>query len=48
LEARAAFERDLIRGALARANGHPTRAAHELGVSRQGLAKLIRRLGIGA
>ena len=48
LEARAAFERDLVRGALARAGGRPGRAALELGVSRQGLAKLMRRLGVSA
>jgi DNA-binding NtrC family response regulator len=48
LEARAAFERDLVRGALARAGGKPGRAALELGVSRQGLAKLMRRLGVSA
>ena len=48
VEARAAFERDLVRGALARAGGRPGRAAAELGVSRQGLAKLMRRLKVSA
>ena len=48
VEARAAFERDLVRGALARAGGRPGLAAAELGVSRQGLAKLMRRLKVTA
>ena len=48
LQARAAFERDLVRGALARAGGRPGRAALELGLSRQGLSKLMRRLGMTA
>ena len=47
-QARAALERDLVRVALARAGGRPGRAAAELGVSRQGLAKLMRRLGLPA
>ena len=47
-QARAALERDLVRNALARAGGKPGRAAAELGVSRQGLAKLMRRLGLPA
>ena len=47
-QARATLERDLVRGALARAGGRPGRAAAELGVSRQGLAKLMRRLGLPA
>jgi DNA-binding NtrC family response regulator len=37
-----------VRGALARAGGSRSRAASELGLSRQGLAKLMERLGIAA
>ena len=44
--AREEFERRFIRGALARANGQRARAAAALGVTRQGLAKMMRRLGI--
>jgi DNA-binding NtrC family response regulator len=44
--AREEFERRLIRGALARANGHRARAAASLGVTRQGLVKMMRRLRI--
>jgi formate hydrogenlyase transcriptional activator len=47
-QARATLERDLVRRALARAGGRPGRAAAELGLSRQGLAKLMRRLGLPA
>jgi len=47
-EARLALEREMVRGALARAGGRSGRAAAELGLSRQGLAKLIRRLGLSA
>ena len=47
-QARMTLERDLVRGALARAGGRPGRAAAELGLSRQGLAKLMRRLGLPA
>ncbi len=47
-QARMSMELDLVRGALARAGGKPARAAAELGVSRQGLAKLMRRLGLPA
>jgi two-component system response regulator HydG len=47
-QARATLERDLVRNALARAGGKTGRAAAELGVSRQGLAKLMRRLGLPA
>ena len=47
-QARMTLERDLVRAALARAGGRPGRAAEELGVSRQGLAKLMRRLGLPA
>jgi DNA-binding NtrC family response regulator len=46
-DARAAFERRFIQMALARAAGSRTRAARDLGVSRQGLLKLMARLGIG-
>ena len=44
--ARRAFERMFVRDALARAGGRRTRAADQLGVSRQGLAKLVSRLGL--
>jgi transcriptional regulator with GAF, ATPase, and Fis domain len=44
--ARRTFERRFIRAALARAGGHRARAAEELGVTRQGLTKLMLRLGI--
>jgi DNA-binding NtrC family response regulator/tetratricopeptide (TPR) repeat protein len=44
--AREEFERRLIRGALARANGHRARAAASLGVTRQGRTKMMRRLRI--
>jgi DNA-binding NtrC family response regulator len=43
-EARGQFERRFVAAALARAGGSRTRAARELGVSRQGLAKLLARL----
>jgi transcriptional regulator with PAS, ATPase and Fis domain len=45
-EARLEFERRFVRAALARAGGRRTAAANQLGVSRQGLAKIIKRLGI--
>jgi transcriptional regulator with GAF, ATPase, and Fis domain len=45
-DARVRFERRLIETALARAAGNRARAARELGVSRQGLLKLIARLGL--
>lgn len=45
--ARTEFERRFLRAALARAAGHPGRAARDLGVSRQGLAKMMKRLGLG-
>jgi DNA-binding NtrC family response regulator/tetratricopeptide (TPR) repeat protein len=45
-EARRSFERQFVSTALARAGGHHSNAAAALGVSRQGLAKLITRLGI--
>jgi DNA-binding NtrC family response regulator len=44
--AREEFERRFVKAALATANGHRTRAAEALGVTRQGLAKMIRRLGL--
>jgi DNA-binding NtrC family response regulator/tetratricopeptide (TPR) repeat protein len=44
--ARAEFERRFVRAALANAHGQRARAAEALGVTRQGLAKMIRRLGI--
>ncbi|HEY2150236.1 MAG TPA: sigma-54 dependent transcriptional regulator [Vicinamibacterales bacterium] len=47
-EARRTFESRFIRAALVRSGGHRGRAAAELGVTRQGLTKLITRLGIGA
>jgi transcriptional regulator with GAF, ATPase, and Fis domain len=47
-EARAQFERRFIEVALARAGGRRARAARELGLSRQGLLKMLARLGIGA
>jgi transcriptional regulator with PAS, ATPase and Fis domain len=42
--ARSAFERRFVEAALARASGNRARAARELGVSRQGLTKLLARL----
>jgi DNA-binding NtrC family response regulator len=45
-EARRLFEERFIRAALVRSGGHRLRAAAELGVSRQGLTKLMSRLGI--
>ena len=45
-EARRTFEERFIRAALVRSGGHRARAASELGVTRQGLTKLMRRLGI--
>jgi transcriptional regulator with PAS, ATPase and Fis domain len=44
--ARRQFEERFVRAALARAGGRTTVAARELGLSRQGLAKLVSRLGI--
>jgi transcriptional regulator with GAF, ATPase, and Fis domain len=44
--ARRTFEQRFVRAALARAGGHRARAALELGVTRQGLSKLMTRLGI--
>jgi len=45
-EARLEFERRYVRAALARAAGNRRLAAEQLGVSRQGLDKIMRRLGI--
>jgi DNA-binding NtrC family response regulator len=45
-EARRRFETGFVRAALARAGGRRSRAAVDLGISRQGLAKLIDRLGL--
>jgi DNA-binding NtrC family response regulator len=45
-EARRTFELSFVRAALVRTGGHRGRAAAELGVSRQGLTKLMSRLGI--
>ena len=44
--AREEFERRFIRAALASADGQRSRAAAALGVTRQGLAKMMRRLGL--
>jgi transcriptional regulator with GAF, ATPase, and Fis domain len=44
--ARRTFEEGFVRAALVRAGGHRGRAADELGVTRQGLTKLMSRLGI--
>jgi DNA-binding NtrC family response regulator/tetratricopeptide (TPR) repeat protein len=45
-EARRTFEERFVRAALVRSGGHRGRTAIELGVTRQGLAKLMVRLGI--
>ena len=45
-QAREASERKCVREALSRALGRPGAAARELGISRQGLAKLMKRLGV--
>ena len=45
-EARAQFEHRCVEVALARAGGSRTRAASELGLSRQGLLKTMARLGM--
>ena len=45
-EARVEFERRFVRAALARSGGRKAAAASQLGVSRQGLAKMMKRLGI--
>jgi DNA-binding NtrC family response regulator/tetratricopeptide (TPR) repeat protein len=45
-EARNMFEAQFVRAALVRSGGHRAQAAAELGVTRQGLAKLMTRLSI--
>jgi DNA-binding NtrC family response regulator len=45
-DARRQFEERYVRAALARAGGRTSVAARELGLSRQGLTKLMSRLGI--
>jgi len=45
-DARRMFEERFVRAALMRTGGHRGRAAGELGVTRQGLTKLMARLGI--
>jgi len=45
-EARRTFELRFVRAALVRTGGHRGRAAAELGITRQGLTKLMSRLGI--
>ncbi len=47
-QARRTFELRFVRAALVRTGGHRGRAAAELGVTRQGLTKLMTRLGISA
>jgi DNA-binding NtrC family response regulator/tetratricopeptide (TPR) repeat protein len=47
-EARMEFERRYVRAALARAGGRKRAAAEQLRISRQGLDKIMRRLGIEA
>jgi DNA-binding NtrC family response regulator len=44
--ARREFEASYVREALNRAGGRPSLAARELGMTRQGLSKLVRRLGL--
>jgi len=45
-QARRVFERRFVRAALARAGGHRGHAAASLGISRQGLSKLMARLDL--
>jgi DNA-binding NtrC family response regulator len=45
-QARRVFDENFVRAALVRCGGRRSQAAAELGVTRQGLAKLIHRLGI--
>jgi DNA-binding NtrC family response regulator len=45
-DARRRFEERFVRAALVRTGGHRERTAAELGVTRQGLTKLMARLGI--
>lgn len=44
--ARREFEASFVREALTRAGGRPSAAARDLGLTRQGLTKLVRRLGL--
>ncbi len=44
--AREEFERRFVKAALANADGQRARAAQALGITRQGLAKMMRRLRI--
>ncbi|MEP6915611.1 MAG: sigma 54-interacting transcriptional regulator [Acidobacteriota bacterium] len=44
--ARAEFERRFVKAALATADGQRAKAAEALGMTRQGLAKMLRRLGL--
>ena len=46
IQARQSFERQFVLAALLRAGGRPGLAARELGISRQGLAKLMKRLDL--
>ena len=45
--ARRVFEERFVRAALVRTGGHRAQAAADLGLTRQGLTKLMNRLGIG-
>lgn len=45
-DARLAFERRFVQSALARNGGRPGAAAGELGLSRQGLSKLLKRIAL--
>ncbi len=47
-DARRTFDERFVRAALVRTGGHRGRAAAELGVTRQGLTKLMSRLGIAS
>jgi transcriptional regulator with PAS, ATPase and Fis domain len=47
-EARTQWERRFVEVALARAAGSRTRAARELGLTRQGLLKVLERTGLGS
>ncbi len=44
--ARREFEASYVREALCRAGGRPSTAARDLGLTRQGLSKLVKRLGL--
>jgi DNA-binding NtrC family response regulator/tetratricopeptide (TPR) repeat protein len=44
--ARQEFDRRFVKAALANADGQRARAAEALGITRQGLAKMLRRLGL--